>query len=54
LGEKLINEGAETLKKLSETIDTTRMKNPSFHDGHNGRRPLCLPETGRVFVVPIG
>ncbi len=29
-GDSLINEGADTLKKLESRIDTTKMKNPSF------------------------
>jgi len=30
LGERLINEGAASLMTLAATIDTTKMKNPSF------------------------
>lgn len=53
-GDKLINEGAETLKKLESRIDITKMKNPSFL--------LVLTATGKyayrredgVYVVPIG
>ena len=53
-GDTLINEGAETLKKLEARIDVTKMKNPSFL--------LVLTATGKyafrredgVYVVPIG
>ena len=53
-GDTLINEGAETLKKLELRIDTTKMNNPAFL--------LVLTATGKyaykredgVFVVPIG
>ena len=53
-GDKLINEGAGTLKKLESRIDITKMKNPSFL--------LVLTATGKyayrredgVYVVPIG
>ena len=52
--DKLINEGAGTLKKLESRIDITKMKNPSFL--------LVLTATGKyayrredgVYVVPIG
>lgn len=53
-GDSLINEGADTLKKLESRIDITKMKNPSFL--------LVLTATGKyayrredgVYVVPIG
>ena len=53
-GDSLINEGAETLKKLESRIDITKMKKPSFL--------LVLTATGKyayrredgVYVVPIG
>ena len=53
-GDSLINEGADTLKKLESRIDVTKMKNPSFL--------LVLTATGKyayrredgVYVVPIG
>ena len=53
-GDSLINEGADTLKKLKSRIDITKMKNPSFL--------LVLTATGKyayrredgVYVVPIG
>lgn len=53
-GDKLIEEGAATLKTLAEKIDTDRMRKPSFL--------LVLTATGKfayrredgVYVVPIG
>ena len=53
-GDKLINEGSESLLKLKNKIDTDKMKNPSFL--------LVLTATGKysykredgVLVVPIG
>lgn len=53
-GDKLIEEGAATLKTLAEKIDTDRMRRPSFL--------LVLTATGKfayrredgVYVVPIG
>lgn len=53
-GDKLIEEGAKTLKMLADRIDTDRMKSPSFL--------MVLTATGRfayrredgVCVVPIG
>lgn len=53
-GDSLINEGADTLKKLESRIDITKMKIPSFL--------LVLTATGKyayrredgVYVVPIG
>ena len=54
-GANLINEGAESLKKLSDKIDTTRMKKPSFLMVLTGigDYPYKRPEDG-VLVVPIG
>ena len=53
-GDSLINEGANTLKKLENKIDITKMNNPAFL--------LVLTATGKyaykredgVYVVPIG
>ncbi len=54
-GETLINEGVETLTRLSGQIDTARMNAPAFKmvltatGGHAYRRP----EDG-IYIVPIG
>ncbi|MDE6109651.1 MAG: DUF4143 domain-containing protein, partial [Muribaculaceae bacterium] len=54
-GEKLINEGAENLRKLADKIDTTRMPPPSFLMVLTGVGQYAYrrPEDG-VLVVPIG
>ena len=53
-GENLINEGAESLKSLAETIDTTKMKNPSFMMVLTAVGPYAYRRPDGVFVVPIG
>ena len=53
-GENLINEGAESLKSLTETIDTTKMKNPSFMMVLTAVGPYAYRRPDGVFVVPIG
>jgi hypothetical protein len=53
-GENLINEGAESLKSLAETIDTTKMKNPSFMMVITAVGPYAYRRPDGVFVVPIG
>ena len=54
-GAELIREGAESLKSLSEKIDTTKMKKPSFLMVLTGIGDYAYkrPEDG-VLVVPIG
>ena len=54
-GTELINDGAESLKNLSDKIDTTRMKKPSFLMVLTGIGNYAYkrPEDG-VLVVPIG
>ena len=53
-GEKLINDGAKALKTLAETIDTTKMKNPSFMMVVTAVGPYAYQRPDGVFVVPIG
>lgn len=54
-GEDLISAGAETLKELSDKIDTTRMKTPSFLMVLTGTGDFAYRrEEDGVFVVPIG
>ena len=53
-GEKLINEGADALKSLANTIDTTKMKNPSFMMVLTAVGPYAYRRPDGVFVVPIG
>lgn len=54
-GADLINSGAESLKTLSDKIDTTKMKKPSFLMVLTGIGDFAYkrPEDG-VLVVPIG
>lgn len=54
-GSNLINDGARSLKTLSEKIDTTKMKKPSFLMVLTGIGEYAYkrPEDG-VLVVPIG
>ena len=53
-GEKLINDSAKALKTLAETIDTTKMKNPSFMMVVTAVGPYAYQRPDGVFVVPIG
>ena len=54
-GSELVNDGAESLKALSDKIDTTKMKKPSFLMVLTGIGEYAYkrPEDG-VLVVPIG
>ena len=53
-GEKLINEGAETLIALRERIDTTKMKAPSFEMVLTAVGDYAYRHTDGVLVVPVG
>lgn len=52
-GEKLIDEGAESLKALSSKIDDTRMKRPSFMMVLAGIAPYAFQRPDGVWVVPV-
>lgn len=52
-GEKLINDGAESLKKLASNIDVTRMKKPSFMMVLAGLAPYAFQRPDGVWVVPV-
>lgn len=52
-GEKLINEGAESLKSLASKIDETRMKKPSFMMVLAGVAPYAFKRPDGVWVVPV-
>ena len=52
-GEKLINEGAETLKKLVAKIDTEKMKAPSFLMVLCGVAPFAYKRSDGVYIVPV-
>lgn len=53
-GNELISEGAESLKKLAATIDTGKMKEPSFKMVLTGIGQYAYKREDGVLVVPIG
>ena len=53
-GEQLIEEGAASLKKLADRIDTTRMKKPSFMMVLTANSDIAYKRKDGVYVVPIG
>jgi predicted AAA+ superfamily ATPase len=53
-GDKLIDEGSETLKELAGLIDTTKMKTPSFLMVLTGVAPYAYRRPDGVYVVPVG
>ena len=53
-GDKLIEEGAENLKKLAAKIDTTKMKSPSFLMILTAVGAFSYRREDGVYVVPIG
>jgi len=53
-GETLIEEGAHSLKKLADKIDTTKMKSPSFMMVLTATGAYAYRRKDGVLVVPIG
>ncbi len=53
-GDKLISEGAATLKKLRDKIDTDKMKQPSFLMVLTGNGDIAYRRDDGILVVPIG
>ena len=53
-GQRLIDEGAKSLKALSDKIDTTKMKAPSFLMVLTGIGDFAYQRADGVMVVPIG
>ena len=53
-GDNLINEGADTLRKLAGEIDTLKMKSPSFLMVLTGIGQYAYLRNDGVLVVPIG
>lgn len=53
-GDKLIEEGAATLKKLAETIDSTRMHEPSFLMILTAIGDYAYRREDGIYIVPIG
>ena len=52
-GDKLIEEGAETLKTVASKINTDKMKAPSFLMVLTGTSPYAYRREDGVYVVPI-
>lgn len=53
-GDKLIEEGAENLKKLINKIDTEKMKNPSFGMVLTAIGKYAYQREDGIYVIPIG
>ena len=53
-GDKLVNEGAENLKKMYSRIDTDRMSNPAFLMVLTATGKYAYKREDGVFVVPVG
>ncbi len=53
-GEKLIEEGVSSLNALANTIDTTKMPNPSFRMVLTAVGQYAYQRKDGVFIVPIG
>lgn len=53
-GDKLIEEGAESLKTLASKIDTEKMKSPAFMMVLTGAGDFAYRREDGVYVVPIG
>lgn len=53
-GDDLIKEGAKTLKKLKDCIDTTKMNKPSFLMVLTGIGKYAYKREDGVLVIPIG
>ena len=52
-GDKLIEEGVESLKKLAERIDTEKMREPAFMMVLCGVAPFAYKREDGVYVVPV-
>ena len=52
-GDKLIEEGVQTLKAVADKIDTTKMKAPSFLMVLTGTSPYAYRREDGVYVVPV-
>lgn len=52
-GDTMIEDGAQTLKKVADTIDTTKMKAPSFLMVLTGTSPYAFRRKDGIYEVPI-
>lgn len=53
-GEKLIREGVETLTSLTESIDTSKMKEPTFRLILTAADQYAYRREDGIFIVPVG
>ena len=53
-GDKLIREGVETLTSLTESIDTSKMKEPAFRMILTAADQYAYRREDGIFVVPVG
>ena len=53
-GDERIEEGIETINKLSKNIDTERMKSPSFKMVLVGTGEYAYKRADEILIVPIG
>ena len=53
-GEKLIKEGVETLTSLTESIDTSKMKEPAFRMILTAADQYAYRREDGIFIVPVG
>ncbi len=53
-GDKLIEEGAATLRKLAETIDATKMHEPSFMMILTAVGDYAYRRADGIYIVPVG
>ena len=53
-GDKLVEEGARSLKRLKEKIDTTKMHEPSFMMVLTANGDYAYQRPDEVWVIPIG
>ena len=53
-GDRLIEEGAKNLKKLSDKIDTNKMKEPAFLMVLTGTGKYAYRRQDGIYVVPVG
>lgn len=52
-GDKLIEEGVDSLKAVADKIDTSRMQNPSFLMVLTGVSPYAYRREDGVYIVPV-
>ena len=52
-GDRLIEEGASTLKTVADSIDTSKMKSPSFLMVLTATAPYAYKRADGVYVVPV-